>query len=222
MNELTPLAIPSIAETAHAVLRGRRSIRSYRPERPPHDMIERIFASVALAPSAHNRQPWRFLVMHEAALKTRLARAMGTRLAADRRADGESDELIQRDVERSLQHIGRAPIVILIAMTVAEMDRYPDAVRARAEHLMAVQSTAMATQNLLLAAHAEGLGACCMCAPLFCEDAVREALSIPADWVPQGLVTLGWPANGGKKKPRKPISEFVVFADLPFTPELHG
>jgi hypothetical protein len=68
---------------------------------------------------------------------------------------------------------------------------------------MAVQSTAMAVQNLLLAAHAEGLGACWMCAPLFCPEVVRSVLAFPAYWQPQGLITLGWPADGGRERQRR-------------------
>lgn len=68
---------------------------------------------------------------------------------------------------------------------------------------MAVQSVAMAGQNLLLAAHAHGLGACWMCAPLFCPDVVRSALSLPIDWEPQGLITLGNPAQSRSKTRRK-------------------
>jgi nitroreductase len=93
---------------------------------------------------------------------------------------------------------------------MADMDRYPDERRSRAEFLMAVQSTAMAVQNLMLAAWSEGLGSCILCAPLFCPDAVLEALDLPDDWVPQCLVALGWPANAGKVGHRKPVTE--VFA----------
>ena len=125
----------------------------------------------------------------------------------------DAEDAVQLDVIRSFQRITGAPVVILVAVTLTEMDSYPDESRARAEYLMAVQSTAMATQNLLLAAHAEGLGACWMCAPLFCPSEVKLALGIPADWEPQGLLTLGYPARPGKLKPRKPLSEFVVFAD---------
>jgi F420 biosynthesis protein FbiB-like protein len=89
------------------------------------------------------------------------------------------------------------------------MDRYPDARRADAERLMAVQSTAMALQNLLLLAHAEGLAACWMCAPLFCPDTVRTALDLPTDWQPQALITLGYPAASGRKRERRAVSEFV-------------
>jgi coenzyme F420-0:L-glutamate ligase/coenzyme F420-1:gamma-L-glutamate ligase len=79
--------------------------------------------------------------------------------------------------------------------------------------LMAVQSTAMATQNLLLAAHAEGLGACWMCAPLFCPDRVAEALRLPKGWDPQALVTLGRPANSGKPAARHPVEAVTWNAD---------
>ena len=220
MNEfLTRLAAPTTAAIAHAVMRGRRSIRSYRPEGLPDDVIDRIFASAAAAPSAHNRQPWRYLVVRDAALKAGLAQAMGAQLAADRRADGDSEDAIARDVTRSYRRITGAPAVILVALSMAEMDRYPDPVRTHAEYLMAVQSTAMATQNLLLAAHAEGLGACWMCAPLFCPAAVREVLPIPADWEPQGLVTLGVPADLGRTPMRrKALSDFVMYAGGPAGP----
>jgi coenzyme F420-0:L-glutamate ligase/coenzyme F420-1:gamma-L-glutamate ligase len=222
MNEMPRLIDPSPVQDAHALLRGRRSIRSYDPEKPAADALERIFASAAFAPSAHNRQPWRYLVIEEAGLKTRLAEAMGARLAADRRRDGDPEEAIRSDVSRSFQRITGAPILIVVAMTLAEMDAYPDEARGRAEYLMAVQSTAMATQNLLLAAHAEGLGACWMCAPLFCPAEVREALSLPPDWQPQGLLTLGYAARPGKLKPRKPVSEFVVSGLLDRGPEAVG
>jgi len=68
----------------------------------------------------------------------------------------------------------------------------------------------MAVQNLLLAAHAEGLGACWMCAPLFDAEAVRQALDLPADWQPQALITLGRPASAGKPAMRRPLAERSV------------
>lgn len=218
MNDVTPVLPPLSAHAAHALLRGRRSIRSYRPEKPPHGTIERIMASAAMAPSAHNRQPWRYMTVEDGALKATLARAMGSRLAEDRARDGDDKDAIAADVARSFQRITAAPLVILVAATVADMDRYPDPKRGEAEYLMAVQSTAMATQNLLLAAHAEGLGACWMCAPLFCPADVRQALALPADWQPQGLITLGYPARPGKLRPRRPPSEFVTVA-LPGRPQ---
>jgi F420 biosynthesis protein FbiB-like protein len=211
MSKNAPAIAGLPAAETHALLTGRRSIRYYWPEMPPVDTIERILTSAAMAPSAHNRQPWRYVVISDPTVKTRLAEAMGARLMADRRRDGDPEDVIQADVGRSHQRITSAPIVIVVAMTLSEMDTYPDESRNRAEYLMAVQSTAMATQNLLLAAHAEGLGACWMCAPLFCPDAVRTVLSMPMEWQPQGLLTLGYPARPGKLKPRKPASAFASF-----------
>lgn len=213
MNDMTRVLGPSNAQAAHALLRTRRSIRFYRTDMPPADVIEGILVSAATAPSAHNRQPWRYVVVQDDDRKAKLAKAMGARLAADRRKDGDRELDIQVDVARSVERITGAPVIIVVALTLAEMDRYPDPRRSEAEYLMAVQSAAMATQNLMLAAHAEGLGTCWRCAPLFCEDDVRRALSLPNDWRLQGLVTLGYPARPGKHKPRKFLSDFVLFAD---------
>jgi len=212
MNAVTPAMAPLSAQATHALLRGRRSVRYYRQDMPPRDVLDRILDSAAMAPSAHNRQPWRYAIVTDATLKTSLARAMGARLAEDRRQDGDADDVIEADVARSFKRMTEAPVIVLVALTVADMDRYADEARRRAEYLMAVQSTAMATQNLLLAAHAEGLGTCWMCAPLFCPDPVHATLGLPAHWEPQGLLTLGYPERPGKLKPRRPQAEFVTFA----------
>jgi nitroreductase len=91
------------------------------------------------------------------------------------------------------------------------MDCYPDERRSRAERAMAMQGTAMAAQNLLLAAHAAGLGACWMCAPLFCPDTVAATLALPQDWEPQAIVTVGYPADGGKPFARRPLDEVARY-----------
>ncbi len=183
---------------------GRRSIRRYGALPVPGETVRRIIEAACWAPSAHNRQPWRFAVLEDVAWKDRLARAMGEKLRADRLADGDAAQLVDADVARSYARISGAPVVVVVALDMADMDRYPDK-RERAEYLMAVQSTAMAVQNLLLAAHAEGLGACWMCAPLFCSEIVAASLSLPKGWDPQALVTMGAPANAGKPPMRNPV-----------------
>ena len=200
-----------LAGTAHRLMRGRRSIRRYRPDPIGREVLDRLFLTAAAAPSAHNRQPWRYLVIEDAAPKAALARAMGERLAADRARDADPPDAIARDVARSHARITGAPVVILVCLTLEEADVYPDEGRSRAEFLMAVQSTAMATQNLLLAAHAEGLAACWMCAPLFCPEVVRASLDLPVAWHPQGLVTLGLPADAGRDRPRKALTAIVRY-----------
>jgi F420 biosynthesis protein FbiB-like protein len=197
-----------------ALIASRRSVRRYRPEPVAGEVVQRLLRAAVSAPSAHNRQPWRFVIITDAAAKEKLARAMGQRLAADRTRDGDDAEAIRLDVERSFARITGAPVVILVALPVGEMDAYPDAARREAEFRMAGQSTAMATQNLLLAAHAEGLGACWLCAPVFCPDTVRAALGLAADLHPQGLVTLGYPAQPGRERPRKPLADVMLHAEV--------
>ncbi len=197
-------------DDVQALIQGRRSIRRYTAQPVPPETLERLLTAAVWAPSAHNRQPWRFVTVTAAETKQRLARAMADRLRADRLADGDALEAVEADAARSQARITGAPVVVAVCLTLADMDAYPDARRQNAEYLMAVQSVAMAVQNLLLAAQAEGLGACWMCAPLFCSEAVVGALGLPAEWQAQALVTLGFPGSAGKPAIRRPLAEVVV------------
>lgn len=191
-------------------LTSRRSLRRYLPDPVPPQLIEQLLTAAVWAPSAHNRQPWRFVVMTEWATKHKLATAMGEKLRRDLTADHAPADLITKDTRRSYQRITNAPLLILLCLSMADMDSYPDPLRQQHEWTMAVQSTAMAAQNLLLAAHALDLGACWMCAPLFCPDLVKQMLDLPADWQPQALLTIGYPAET-KEKARQPLSSRVLY-----------
>jgi F420 biosynthesis protein FbiB-like protein len=193
-----------------SLIASRRSIRRYRPDPVPREAVLALLEAGRWAPSAHNRQPWRFCVMTDSAVKEGLARAMGARLRRDLEADGAPEAAIAADTGRSYARITGAPALIVVCVTMADMDRYPDSVRAGHEYHMAAQSAAMAGQNILLAAHELGLGACWMCAPLFCPDVVRAALELPDDWLPQGMITLGYPAEM-KDKPRLPLEQVTLW-----------
>ncbi|GAB4526459.1 MAG: nitroreductase family protein [Anaerolineae bacterium] len=173
-------------------------------------MLADLLEAAIWAPSAHNRQPWRFAVVETDSQKVHLATAMGARLRRDLEADHVAEEVIMQDVRRSYDRITSAPVLIVLCLTMQDMDTYPDAKRDQNEYLMAVQSTAMAGQNLLLMAHALGLGACWMCAPLFCPDVVQAALALPEGWQPQGLLTVGFPAQE-REKARHPMEESVLW-----------
>jgi F420 biosynthesis protein FbiB-like protein len=191
-------------------LMSRRSIRRYQAESVPPELIEQLLTAAAWAPSAHNRQPWRFAVITEGETKHKLATAMGNKLRADLTADQAPPDLIEKDTSRSYQRITNAPLLVLFCLSMADMDSYPDPVRQQHEWTMAVQSTAMAAQNLLLAAHALDLGACWMCAPLFCPDLVKQTLALPDEWQPQALITVGYPAEA-KQKTRHPLATRVLY-----------
>ncbi len=202
----------SEAEVFQSLIRSRRSIRRYQPEPVPDVVLQRVLEAATWAPSAHNRQPWRFVVLTESSKREQLGRRMGELLRAARSADGDDAADIEGDVARSYNRIAGAAVAIVVFMTLEDMDVYPDARRSHAEELMAVQGAAMATQNLLVAAHAEGLGACWMCAPLFCQEEVGAALGVPAHWQAQALITLGYPASKGKPANRRPVADMTFEA----------
>lgn len=194
----------------HQLIRDRRAIRRYQDLPVEKEIVERLIDTALWAPSAHNRQPWRFAVLTDKGLIANLADAMGAQLYQDRLNDGDPLENIERDVIRSRARIVGAPLIIVVFLSMSDMDSYADTRRQNAEHMMAVQSVSMAAQNLWLLAHAEGLGACWLCAPLFVPDIVRDLLSLPADWEAQGLMTLGWPAEE-RSKSRRPWQDSVRF-----------
>ncbi len=195
----------------HAFLRSRRSVRRFQPVVIPDELMERILATAVCAPSAHNRQPWRFVVVHSAEAKVRLADAMGVEFRRDLLADGLSSEQVEKQVERSRSRILEAPAGIVLFLDLAELDQYPDERRRKAEHIMAVQSVTLGGGLLLLAAHAEGLGGVWVCAPLFAPQAVRVSLDVPPAWEPQGILLLGWPAKTPEPRPRRPLSEVCIY-----------
>ncbi len=194
------------------LMRSRRSIRRYQGTPVSRELMETMLEAACWAPSAHNRQPWRFAVVESPATKHALATEMGLRLRADLERDGVSAGTIEAELARSYTRLTNAPAIIVVCMTMREMDVYPDERRRQAESTMATQSVSMAAQNILLAAHALGLGACWVCAPLFVPEVVRQVLRLPADWQPQALITVGYPAET-KTKTRKPMAEVLQYVD---------
>lgn len=193
-----------------ALIRTRRSIRRFEQRPVQSELVDNLLEAAQWAPSAHNRQPWRLVVITTEEQRNALADRMAERLAADLRTDGVSEDVIATDTNRSRTRISGAPILILVCLSMADMDHYPDSWRQNLERMMAVQSASMAAQNLLLMAHAHGLGGCWLCAPLFCRDVVANALSLPADFEPQGLIVVGYPAET-REKTREPLTTRVIY-----------
>lgn len=192
-------------------LLSRRSIRIYRDDPIPTEVANDLIATATQAPSAHNRQPWRWVVVANPATRHTLAEAMAIDFARDLAQDGADDGTIEKMVNRSRERIGGAPMLVVPCLTMADMDHYPDPHRQRCEWQMAVQSVALASQNLMLAAHAIGIGSCWICAPIFCAPTVQSVLELPDDWEPQALITLGYPAAPGRTRPRKGVAEITLY-----------
>ncbi len=195
----------------YEVLYGRRSVRRYEDRPLPTGLLARLLDAACRAPSAHNSQPWRFVVVARGERRDALAARMGARFREDLRRDGLPDAEVEIRVERSRQRISGAPAFIVACLTTEEMERYPDAARQALEAQMGVQSVAAAIQNLLLAAQAEGIAACWMCAPLFCPDIVLEVLELPRHWQPQAFITLGYAADPPKTKVLAPLASRILY-----------
>jgi coenzyme F420-0:L-glutamate ligase/coenzyme F420-1:gamma-L-glutamate ligase len=189
----------------------RRSVRSYHEKSVSREQIAKILKAGMWAPSAHNAQPWRFYVLESTETKRQLAEAMGAAFRRDLVKDGETAETIELVVNESIERFSTAPILILVCLSMDTMDVYSDERRQRTEFVMGVQSVAAAVQNILLAAHAEELGACWFCAPLFCQGLVQETLNIPSEVYPQVLVALGEPAELPLTPPRRRFEDIVFF-----------
>ncbi len=192
-----------------SLIKARRSIRKFTNRTVPLDLILKAIEVARWAPSAHNAQPWRFIIITNSEIKEKLAKAMAKEWERDLAKNGVPKWKIKELMSESLVRFTRAPILILVCMTMEDMHKYPDEKRQKAEYIMAVQSVAAAIQNLLLAITALGLGACWYCAPLFCPDVVRGVLNIPEDIEPQALLAVGYPAEKPRPPPRKPLREIV-------------
>lgn len=197
-------------ETLHEFLRSRRSIRHFRPEAIPDEVVERILETATWAPNAHNRQPWRFVRLKSAESRTRLAEGMGAEFRATLQSEGLDEAEIEAQVARSSERITQAPEAILLCLDTTVLDIYEDKERSLGERWIGMQSVALAGGQLLLAAHAEGLGGVWVCAPLFAPEAVRAALELPAHWEAQGLILLGKPEGEITTKERLPLIDVLV------------
>jgi len=216
--------MPTNPDDLHDFLRTRRSIRRFKPDPVPAPLVERILTTATYAPSAHNLQPWRFVLIPRSddfnrppkttdptgALRgvvttwKKLAQALTAAMRADMLSEGASESDIEQRVARSLRRLDEAPVIILMCRDVtAVREHKPE------DTVMAIQSVAAAGTYLLLAAHAEGLGGNWICWPLYAQSATRAALGLPETWEPQAMIFLGVANETPKEKAVKPLAEMM-------------
>jgi coenzyme F420-0:L-glutamate ligase/coenzyme F420-1:gamma-L-glutamate ligase len=196
---------PHISEFIR-ILKERRSSKKLRPGDVPIEAVRTALEAAVYAANAHNAQPWRFIVIVDDSVKVKLLDSMERQWRRDLQADGLPSEKIEKIISNARDRSLRASVIVVACLTMEDMDKYPDSRRMHFEYVMAVQSVAAALQNLLLALHVLGLGACWRCSPLFAPDAVREALGVPETVIPQAMVEIGLP-GGETRGGRKPLSE---------------
>ena len=199
-----------------------RAVRRLREDPVPDAVVERILRAATWAPSGGNAQPWRVVVVRDAALKQSLqglylppwkAYAAGHRRQID--ALPESERARQERMIAAADHLAhnlqRAPLILvfcfqpkLMAITDADLDR-PSVVGGA--------SVYPAVENALLACRAEGLG--CTLTTLLCarEAEVKPLLGIPEDWYTAAFVPVGYPAGRGHGPLRRRPAAKMAFAD---------
>jgi nitroreductase len=157
----------------------RRSIRAYEDKPIPEEKLKKVLEAARLAPSASNRQSWKFVVVRDVESRKKLARAAGNE-----------------------SFVSEAPVVIA-------------AVALRTDHIMmcGVHSypvdLAIAVDHMTLAAVEEGLGSCWIGA--FSQEEVKRILNIPKQYMVVVLLPMGYPAEVGGLKSRKPLERIVSY-----------
>lgn len=204
------LAVARAALPFPALARGRRSVRAYTAAPVPRPLVEAVLEAGRWAPSPHGRQPWRFVVLTQPAPKEILAEAMAAEWRRNLEMDGQPGTIVDIRLDKSYQRLLRAPVLIIPCLYAVDLDQYPDPARQAAERTMAVQSLGAAAQTMLLAAYSLGLDGGWMCAPLFCPDAVRAALALPAALDPQAILTLGYAAAAPRRRARLPLADLII------------
>jgi coenzyme F420-0:L-glutamate ligase/coenzyme F420-1:gamma-L-glutamate ligase len=187
--------------------RTRRSSKVLGLGEVPVEMVVRAVEAGVWAANAHNSQPWFFIVVVDHEVKKRLLDEMAEQWLEDLIGDGVPRENAVKVVEAGKERSMRASALIVACLSMREMETYWDSGRSRLEYIMGVQSLAAALQNILLALHSMGYGACWRCSPLFAPEAVRKVLEIPDDVEPQALVEVGCKGleTHGVRKPLKDV-----------------
>jgi len=191
-------------------LRARRSVRRFKDTPVPAELVSRVIEAGTWAPSAGNRQLWEFTVVIAESVKERLAeivRVFWASIAKSTDAGSIVDEI--KEYSGSFDWFSQAPVIVAVSA------RDPDAYLTHllgdeaADVAGAKTSAAMAAQNLMLAAHALGLGTCCLTGPLAAQPDLKQALGLGKRQNLVCLIAMGYPAETPAAQPRRPLREVM-------------
>lgn len=201
-----------------SIMESRRSVREFSSEPVPRELIKELLEAAVLAPSASNKQPWRFLVIESQSLKDQLVEVIEEATKRVERSVDEDFKGVFANYGNYFTRFQSAPVVIVVLYrsltllsnltgdSLAEEDR--NAIQIMEERSGLVSSS-LALQNLLLMAHSKGLGASGMTGPLIAREAIRLVLKVAPSWSIAAFVPLGFPAEDPSPKGRKGIDKIV-------------
>lgn len=175
-------------------IKTRRSVRKFldRPVEP--GKLQAVLESARMAPSWANMQCWRFVVVQDPQVNARISEL--SHVEAYLAPRGYKANPAQKA-------LAQAPVVIVACADPAQSGDIR-------EDPYYMTDLGIAAENLMLAAHAMGLGA--VFVGVFDEGNLRELLGIPSGIRIVGLFPLGYPEEEGKPgPPRKPLEEIVFY-----------
>lgn len=167
----------------------RHSTREYFAETPSDEMIEKLINAAIRAPSAVNRQPWRFTVVSNHALLDKISEKAKDYMTKLRPLD-LPEQLYQKLADPNFQVFYHAPVLIVISS--AQQAPWIEA------------DCALAAQNLMLAAHASGLGSCWigLSQPFLETEEGRRLIQLSQKDQPVAPVIVGKPRDQSAPSPR--------------------
>jgi nitroreductase len=186
-----------------------RSLRRFKPDPVPEEVLFQVFDAAIRAPSGQNAQDWRFVVVTDPAIKQQMQSwaEEGWDRYQPRYAENpalmdrlpRTQRLALKGVEYLTRHLAQAPVIVL-------------ACGLRGRHATPGGSIFPAIQNLLLSARALGLGSTIFNLPLTHSEELTAALGIPENNQVYCLIPLGYPEDKHGPVRRKPVKR-VVFWD---------
>jgi nitroreductase len=205
------------AAALYELMRHSRSVREYRDEPVPPDVLHRVLRAATFAPSGGNRQPWRFLVVQGAEekrwLRDHYVRMWRDYVAAKTARGGKvlASERETAIAHRFAEEFDRAPVIIIVCVHIEGL-AITDADLGRPS-IVGGASIYPAVENLLLACRAEGLGA--VLTTLLCrvEPEVRERFGIEDGWATCAHIPIGFPSDDRRGPVRRRAPEEVSFLD---------
>lgn len=187
-------------EDLYKLIESRKSIRKYKKEPVPPEVLERILNAGMHAPSGKNRQNWRFFVVQGKKRDEYLKYSQKSWLGIKDILQNKLKPSLYEFTERFFYTLGDAPVIIFCYSVNDKEERYHTS----------VGSVYMAVENMILAAVAEGLGTCPMGAPLEIKEEVDEFLNISSVSLKPGeeiellcALVVGYPDHEPPKAPRQ-------------------
>jgi nitroreductase len=189
-------------------IESRRSIRKYSGAEIPEDIILKIVEAGAKAPSAKNRQPWKFIIV-EGEARRGMLEAFRKGLDREKRGDAMLPESgrYRNGAEHTLEIMRQAPVTIFVMNTEGRELLHTLTAEEKIYEIANIQSIGAAVQNMLLAATEMGIGSLWICDVFFAYKELGEWLAADGEMI--AAVSFGYPLESPHERPRKPASDIT-------------